>query len=196
MSNTTTKPNVYDFDQTIVYFDSGSQFILFCLKRHFFRMIGHMPRIFAALVHFRRGTVRGEAVKGEYYGFLPSLPNWPEDVRLFWEQKKERQLKAWYMAQLRPDDIIISCSPDFLLQPLCDELGIRLIATRVHMETGKLDGFSCYGEEKVRRLRESFGDIEIGEFYSDSRADTPLAKLAEKAVYVRGDELMPWPGAK
>jgi len=188
-----TKPNVYDFDRTVVYFDSGSQFILFCLQRHFFRMARHMPRIFAALWRFRRGTVRGEAVKGEYYRFLPSLPDWREDVRLFWEEKEESQIKSWYLARLRPDDIIISCSPDFLLQPLCDGLGVRLIATRVDLKTGRLDGFSCYGEEKVRRLQQAYGQIEIGEFYSDSLADAPLAKLARKAFLVKGDERKPWP---
>lgn len=188
------KPNVYDFDQTVVYFDSGSRFILFCLRRHFFRMARYMPHIFRALLRFRRGARRGEAVKGEYYRFLPGLPDWREDVRLFWEAREESQLKSWYLARRRPDDVIISCSPDFLLQPLCDRLGVRLIATRVDQKTGRLVGFSCYGEEKARRLREAYGTIEIGEFYSDSLTDAPLARLAERAFFVRGDERTPWPG--
>ena len=189
-------PNVYDFDHTVVYFDSGSQFILFCLKRHFPRMVGHMPRILRELLRFRRGARRGKTVRGEYYRFLRRLPGWREEVRLFWEAKANKMLKPWYLAQIRPDDIIISCSPDFLLQPLCDKLGVRLIATCVNLDTGRLEGFSCYGEEKVRRLHETYGKIEIGEFYSDSRTDTPLAKLAKKAFYVRGDERMPWPGLR
>jgi len=186
-------PNVYDFDHTVAYFDSGSQFILFCLRRHFFRMAGHMPRVLRELLRFRHGAKRGKTVKGEYYLFLRRLPGWREEARLFWEAKADQMLKPWYLAQMRPDDVIISCSPDFLLQPLCDKLGVRLLATRVDQRTGRLEGFSCYGAEKVRRLREAFGDIEIGEFYSDSLSDTPLAKLAQKAFFVRGDERMDWP---
>ena len=114
-------------------------------------------------------------------------------MRLFWEQNAETMLRPWYLAQKRPDDIIISDSADFILRPLCEELGVRLIATNVDTTTGRLIGYDCHGPEKVRRLREEFGDVEIEEFYSDSLWDTPLAKLAKRAFLVNIDERTPWP---
>ena len=188
---TKTMPNVYDFDNTIARFDSGSAFVLFCLRRHP-GLLRFLPRAVAQLVRFAGKRHKGPA-KGEFYRFLRALPDWREEVRLFWQAKAGPMLQPWYLAQLRPDDIIISCSPDFLLRPLCDQLGVRLIATRVDTGTGRLEGFSCYGGEKVRRLREAFGAIEIREFYSDSLSDAPLAALARRAFLVRGDERATWP---
>ena len=184
-------PNVYDFDNTIAGFDSGSAFTLFCMRRHP-GLLRFLPYSIAELARFLLKR-RKAPDKGEFYGYLRALPDWQEEVRLFWQAKAEAKLQPWYLAQLRPDDIIISCSPDFLLRPLCDQLGVRLIATRVNTETGLLEGFSCYGAEKVRRLREDFGEIEINEFYSDSRSDAPLAALAQRAFLVKGDRRTAWP---
>jgi len=186
-------PNVYDFDKTIVYPDSGFAFFGFCLRRHFIRLLRHLPRMGLETLRFAANRKRNAPVKGEFYVFLRSLPDWREEVRLFWQTKKETMLKPWYMAQMRPDDIIISCTADFLLRPLCEQLGVRLVATRVNTDTFRLEGLSCYGEEKVRCLRAAFGPVEIGEFYSDSLADAPLAALARRAWLVKGDALLPWP---
>ena len=46
--------------------------------------------------------------------------------------------------------------------------------------------------KKVRRLHETYPDVEIAEFYSDSRSDSPLAELAEHAYLVHGQERTPW----
>jgi len=127
---------------------------------------------------------------------MRALPDWREEGRLFWENNASWMLKPWYLAQKKPDDIIISASPVFLLEPICRQLGVRLISTGVHPEKGRVQGFTCRGAEKVRRLREEYGDIEIGNFYSDSLSDTPLAELAKKAWLVTGDKIEPWPWKK
>jgi phosphoserine phosphatase len=41
----------------------------------------------------------------------------------------------------------------------------------------------------VRRLKEAYPEVVIDRFYSDSRADTPLAKLAREAFLVKGNDL-------
>ena len=113
-------------------------------------------------------------------------------MEAFWETHI-RKIKPFYPAQQREDDVIISASPLFLLQPACDRLGIRcLMASNVDPHTGVYDGINCHGEEKVRRFREKYGNCEIDEFYSDSYSDTPLAKVAKKAFIVKGDTLTEW----
>jgi len=186
-------PNVYDFDKTVVYPDGGAAFFWFCLGRHP-GLLRCLPRLCVELLRFAVHHRRKTPVKAEYYGFLRLLPDWQEEVRLFWQAKAETLLKPWYLAQKRPDDIIISCSAEFLLRPLCEQLGVRVVGTRVNTETGRLEGLSCYGAEKVRRLREAFGPMEIGDFYSDSLSDAPLAGLARRAFLVKGDVCGPWPG--
>ena len=185
-------PNVYDFDKTVIYPDSGFMFFKFCLRRHPLRLMHHLPRLGLELLRFARKRRNGSP-KGDFYVFLRSLPDWREEVRLFWEQNADKLLKPWYLAQKRPDDIIISCTAYFLLEPLCKQLGVRLLATQVCLEKYRLQGVSCYGKEKVRRLREAYGDIEVDEFYSDSLCDSPLAEIAKQAWFVIGDERLPWP---
>ena len=61
----------------------------------------------------------------------------------------------------------------------------------VDRHTGRFSGLNCHGEEKVRRFREVFPEVQIDEFYSDSHSDAPLAALAKRAWLVRGDERIP-----
>jgi len=192
MNENSALPNVYDFDKTVVYPDGGATFFFFCLRRHP-GLIRFLPLSIAALFRFVVSHGREAPFKAEYYRYLRGLPDWREEVRAFWETQADTLLKPWYLAQLRPDDIIISCSAEFFLRPLCDQLGVRVVGTRVDTGTGLLEGYSCYGLEKLRRLQEAFEGLKIGEFYSDSLSDAPLAALARKAWMVKGDTITPWP---
>jgi phosphoserine phosphatase len=182
--------NVYDFDHTIANFDSGSAFVNFCRRRYPLRMLRWLPSLAVEGLRFLVKRKRGTP-KGNFYRFVRSLPDWQAEVAAFWAEYADEMLKPWYLAQKREDDIIISCTAAFLLQPICDELGVRLIGTQVD-EKFNLVGYSCYGEEKVRKLREQFGDVQVNGFYSDSHADTPLARVAQQAYFVRGNERSPW----
>jgi len=185
-------PNVYDWDETVVYPNSGVSFTAFCMWRHN-GLLHYLPRIGRELLKHRLKSRRKKPFKAEFYLFMRDVPDWEEEVRLFWQLKAEPMLRPWYLAQKRPDDIIVSDSADFLLRPLCERLGVRLVATPVDPVTGLLTGPDCYGPEKLRRLREEYGDIEIEEFYSDSLHDAPLAKAARCAWLVKEDERIPWP---
>jgi phosphoserine phosphatase len=182
--------NVYDFDHTIAYFDSGFAFFGFCFRRHPLRLLRWLPRQVVELLRFAAKRKRGSP-KGNFYLFERSLPDWQAEVAAFWARYADEKLKGWYLAQKQGDDIIISCTAEFLLRPICDDLGVRLIATTLD-DSFSLVGCSCYGEEKVRRLRDEYGDVQVAEFYSDSHADTPLASIAQQAFFVQGDDITPW----
>ena len=102
-------------------------------------------------------------------------------------------MNAWYLARRRESDVVSSASPEFLLRPVAEQLGFRLMASRVDRYSGWTLGENNHGEEKVRRLRREYPGLEIAEFYSDSLSDTPLARLAERAFIVKGQRLEPWP---
>ena len=102
-------------------------------------------------------------------------------------------VKDWYKEHQKEDDVVISASPEFLIQAFCRKVGIKTaMASPVDMHTGKYNGKNCHGEEKVVRYRAVFGDEKIDECYSDSRSDAPLAKLADRAYLVKGDERKEW----
>ena len=77
---------------------------------------------------------------------------------------------------------IVSASPELYVRPLCEALGLECIATRCEFEHGVFTGLgpNCNGDEKVRRIREHFGDLAGYEIsvYGDSAGDYPMLALA------------------
>lgn len=183
--------NGYDFDKTIYNGDSTKDFYIFCLKRHK-KIILTFPALIGAFTRFyifKIGTKTD--FKQVMYRFLRYI-NIEKDLPEFWASHKNN-MKEWYFKQQKEDDVIISASPEFLLEPICKELNIKyMMASKVDPKTGLYDGVNCHGKEKVRRFYEKFPDGKIEEFYSDSYSDSPLADISEKAVLVKGNELLAW----
>ena len=183
--------NVYDFDKTIYSGDSTADFYLFSLKRHKI-IITLFPSFFAAFLRF---YVFHKGTKTEFkeimYRFLTKCDT-EKDVTDFWKAHSSK-IKPYYINQQKTDDIIISASPEFLLKPICAQLGIKkLIASVVDPKTGKYSGINCHGKEKVRRLYKEVPGAKIDEFYSDSHSDDPLAEIADKAFMINKDKINPW----
>ena len=183
--------NVYDFDETLFNPDSSFLFSITSLIRKPKAFFAVLPGFIAKSLGRLIGTTSVKTWKEHIFSFLSYYDNTDAEVAAFWE-KHFCEIESWYLAQKRDDDIIISASPEFLLKPVCEKLGVRLIATRMDKRTGLISGENCSGSEKVRRLFEEIPDAVIDKFYSDSRVDTPLAKLAKEAFLVDHDKIRPW----
>jgi len=180
--------NVYDFDKTIYPVDSTAQFYLWCLRRYpaSRRTLGWTALAFFCMGTRLRTKTRSKEI---FYRFLRHVP--PEAPELFW-QEHLRDIRPWYLQQRRPDDLIISASPEFLLVPVARQLEFALIASRVDPATGRYTGENCHGPEKPRRYRAIYGDEPVEGFWSDSRSDAPMAALARHAHLVNGDAITDW----
>ena len=186
--------NVYDFDQTIFHPDSSYAFFSYCLK-HFPRTVMQQPgqKLKAVLSFFTGGDSADAApLKETLFSFLSFIPDVETAVDDFWKEN-EKNIAPWYLEQKKTDDLIISASPEFLLCPICEKLGVSLIATPMDPYSGHILGLNCHDREKLRRFRAKYPDAVIDSFYSDSFADTPLAEYAEKAYLVKKDKILPWP---
>ena len=187
--------NVYDFDETLFNPDSSFLFTVTCLKKYpglFFKVFPDMA-VKAVGRLLKLSTTK--ELKEKIFAFLPYLDDVDAEVAEFWARNGGR-IEKWYLAQKRDDDLIISASPEFLLAPICERLGVRLICTKMDKYTGRIIGENCSNKEKVRRLYEEYPDAVVDEFYSDSLIDTPLAELAASAYIVDHDRLRPWPDKK
>lgn len=183
--------NVYDFDHTIYPGDSTLDFWKFCLRRHP-AALRALPGAVVSGGLFKLKLTSRERFKEQFYRFLRHVPEAEKEVSAFWEDSRHK-IYPWYLARMREDDLIISASPEFLILPVCRLLGVRGIASPVSPETGALLGPNCRGAEKAVRLGRMYPDAPVEDFYSDSRSDAPLARLAKRAWLVKDGTPVPWP---
>lgn len=183
--------NVYDFDKTVFRGDSTARLAAYVMLRRPLAMLTLPAMGFGALMYALRIWPK-RRFKEKVYGFCRFVPDMDSLVRKFWE-KERRRIYGWYVRRKRSDDVIISASSEFALRPICESLGVSLIATPVDRRTGRYLGENCHGAEKVRRFRQLYPNARVDEFYSDSLSDTPMAELAARAYLVHRGQINEWP---
>ena len=185
--------NVFDFDKTIFRGDSTAKFYKYCLVKYpkVWLHIPSMAVAFAKYYVFRKGTKT--MCKEVFYRFLSEIPDTDAAVEDFWSKNLDGVFD-WYKKVHKETDVVISASPEFLLEGICKKLGVeKMMASRVDKKTGKYEGENCHGEEKVRRFYEAYPDGVIENFYSDSVSDAPLARIAKEAFVINPvGEVVEW----
>lgn len=83
---------------------------------------------------------------------------------------------------------MVSASLEDYLIPFANSLGIKnVIATKLEVKdnvlTGKMLGPNCRAQEKVNRIHEYFGDVEIIAAYGDSRGDKEMIEASQEKHY-------------
>ncbi len=181
--------NVYDFDHTIYHGDASLDFIIYCMRRKP-RTWRRLPLSGIAVVKYVFARATRKQVKQAAFAFLRDMTDLDTVVQNFWDTH-ESKIKPWYLERKHSSDLIVSASPEFLLRPIAERLGIAPpIATLMDTRTGQIIGKNCRADEKVRRLRAYDPSIEIANCYSDSPSDLPLLKLADKAYMVKKHTLV------
>ena len=183
--------DIYDFDKTIVPFDSGSRFALYCLL-HYPWIIIYLPIVAVAAILRLLKVINFTSFKKTCFMFVPLIPL-KKAVNGFWN-KYEKEVHKWFFNRKRTC-VVISASPDFLLEEIAKRLSFDyLICTRHSKKSGIIIGENCRDGEKVRRLYEKFSDIQVIDVYSDSiKHDKPIFSLASGQCYqVVDSELVPF----
>lgn len=184
--------NVYDFDGTIYRGDSTVDFYLFALKQKP-SLLRYLPKQAFAFVLYKLKKLDKTGLKERFFSFLSAI-NTETVINDFWDHNHHK-INNWYLRQQQSEDIVISASPEFLLRPICQRLGIcHLIASNVDAHSGKFLSENCRGKEKVCRLTAEYPAIHIHQFYSDSFSDLPLAQMSDTAFLVKKGTVNPWKG--
>lgn len=185
------KINIYDFDKTIVPFDSGTLFIGYCVL-HYPWIILYAPVIAIAFILLLCHVISFTSFKKICFMFVPLIPL-DKAVSGFWD-RHEKQVHKWFFDR-EGYCVVISASPDFLLNEIDKRLGFdKLICTVHNKKSGAIIGNNCRGEEKVKRLFKEFDkdDTEVVDVYSDSlRHDKYIFSLAVGTCYhiVNGERI-------
>lgn len=176
--------DIYDFDKTIVPFDSGSRFIIYCYLHYPWALITLPVVLVAGLLAMCR-VINFTSFKKICFCLVMLIPL-EKAVKGFWD-KNERYVHKWFYTRKR-HSVVISASPDFLLKEIQDRLGFEdLICSRHNKKTGAIISKNCREEEKVNRLYELFGKEEINviDVYSDSlKHDRPIFSLAQNCFQI------------
>ena len=185
--------NVYDFDGTIFYSDCSIGFALWCMKRHPKLLFNWFPGVMIDLVRYKTGKIPNYLMQRRMFSYLTKIDDFDVQIERYWD-KYEKRISAWYLAQKKADDLIISASPACIIGPIAERLGVNYIATEYDREYGIFLNNLMYAKEKARYIFDH-GFPVIDNFYSDSLADTPLALCAEKAHLVSNNAstVSDWP---
>ena len=183
--------NVYDFDGTIYDGDSTIDFYIFCLKKYP-QIIFDLPNQIKGLVLYKIKKINKTEFKERFFSFLARVDNIDKIIVEFWNIH-EKKIKKWYVKQHLDTDVVISASPEFLLNEVCKrQVILNLIASDVDKYTGKFETPNCYGVEKVRRFYLKYPNGKIDNFYSDSYSDAPLAQISQKSYKIVKHKIENW----
>ena len=185
--------NVYDFDKTIFPGDCSIGFCFWCMNRHPKMYFTFAPKMIVTAIKRIMGKIPEYLFQRKFFGYLTMVDDFDEQIVRYWD-KNEKKISAWYLAQKRDDDLIISASPTCIIEPIANRLGVNFMATDFDRKYGVFLNNHMYAQEKARYMIDN-GFPLIENFYSDSLADTPLALCAEKAhlVIKNASTVVDWP---
>jgi phosphatidylglycerophosphatase C len=183
----------FDFDGTLTFKDSYKAFLAWRVGRlAFARGMARLARpALAYLSDSDRGRLKATATRLFLGGV--SRNELDSDAKRFAETHartlfRPDAIRAWTAWQARNARMVIcTASPEPIIAPFARGLGADyLIGTRLALDaddriTGEFIGLNCRGPEKVRRLREVFGeDLRLAAAYGDSDGDTEMMTLADE----------------
>ena len=129
--------NTYDFDKTIFYPDSSVTFVRWYMRRHPFALLCWLPRMAVIGLAYLLKLIPKEKLKENIFSFVRRIDDIDAVLKVYWDEHESR-IAPWYRAQHRPDDIVISASPEFVVKPMTDRLGIELIRSPRRRDRGVL----------------------------------------------------------
>lgn len=186
----------FDFDGTITVKDSFMTFLRWRVGAGRFNagMLRLAPASLAYLGHRNRGRIKAAAVRE----FLKGVPReqLEAEARAFAQTVAPRLLRpdavhTWnHWRQRRATLVIVTASPTHVVAPFARGLGAdALIGTELAFDeqdrvAGAFIGENCRGDEKVRRLRQMFGDdLRLKAAYGDTSGDTAMLAIADEQGY-------------
>lgn len=174
--------DIYDFDKTIVPFDSGSLFWAYCLL-HYPWIISLLPYQTAVIVLYLLKIYDLNKMKTPLFSFVRMIPT-EKAAKKFWD-KHEKYIYDFAKKENRERySVMVSASPDFLIREVAKRIEIDDYICTKHDKKGKIIGKNCHDTQKVVLFRERYPDAKVKNVYSDSiKNDKYIFSLAENCYH-------------
>lgn len=185
------KVKVFDFDNTIYDGECCIDFFLFVFKKKK-TFSKYLPLAGYTLLLYKLNKLpisKVEEVADSLSHVLIKYKDEASDlIQDFWAIHQDR-LKSEILDKIGAEDIIITASPEVLIDGIKDKLHTKkIVCSKLDVNTGNLS-FVCMGENKVKAFKKIFPNTSIDEFYTDSMSDKPLIDIADNAFLVRGKNI-------
>ncbi|MDO9337585.1 MAG: HAD-IB family hydrolase [Caulobacter sp.] len=186
----------FDFDGTMTVRDSFTAFLKWRAGslRYAVGCLKMTPQIVVYLFDRNRGKLKAAAVREFLKGSRQD--DLQEEARRFAEKNSGRLMRpdavdTWRRWRAKgAKTIIVTASPDFVVAPFARGLGADgLIGTELAFDTdgrclGTFLGPNCRGPEKVRRLKDVYGEgVRLTAAYGDTSGDKEMLAIADEAGY-------------
>ena len=191
---------IFDLDRTLTKRSCFTPFILYVAIRRPRRLLSFHRIILAAICNIV-GLYKRDDIKllmwREVLGGLPREE--AEDLgntfaKIWIQNELRRQTKKNIKKHQEAGDqlILATAAMDIIADPIGRALGFDdIISTRTHWTaegcvSGNFDGRNCYGEEKLRRVKLTLGDLAPSKTlaYSDHITDLPILLWVENGTAV------------
>lgn len=175
------KIDIYDFDKTIVPYDSAITFYKWCLI-HYPKTIILIPAQFVWALLACLKIISLQKFKKYCFNFIKFI-NTEEAVKKFWDSHEKDVFPFIKKGSRKSDNkvAIISASPEFLIKEIASRLDVEYcIATKHDEKTGIIQEKICRKERKVEKFNELNLDAEVENVFSDNKKnDRPIFLLGE-----------------
>ena len=184
--------NVFDFDETIFDGDTAFEFMVDFIKKNP-SLLKLAPDIIKVVRDYKNLTFRFEDLVDQYGPMISDLivsanVDAKQIAKEFWD-KRERKIKPFYFEIQKEDDLVISASPTFMLEEICNRIGIKhFLGTEMNLEKGTFERW-CFRDKKIEFFREAYPDGVIDDFYTDSLHDEFLFPYAKRVFLVKGNKI-------
>jgi phosphatidylglycerophosphatase C len=183
----------FDFDGTLTVQDSFRAYLRWKVGALAYLMgyLRLVPALLRFLIDRDRGALKGAMVSIYLAGMTRG--ELEASAEAFAEATAPRHFRpdaveTWRRHKAEGEStIIVTASPDLLVAPFARRLAADgLLGTRLAFDaqdrvTRALDGANCRGAEKVRRLREAYGDqLRLAAAYGDTKGDVEMLAIADR----------------
>lgn len=182
---------VFDFDNTIYRGESSVDLALFMIKNNK-KILLYLPSIFVNMIKYKLCLVKKEKLIKKINNFMSAIifdrKELLELVERFWS-KKIHKLDRKMLKRINRDDVIITAGPDFLIHGIKKLLNTNnIISSEIDEAKNKMKYFN-FGDNKVKRYKELYGDKRISCLFTDSYNDRALMDISDKVFIVKKGRL-------
>ncbi|MFT3846797.1 MAG: HAD-IB family hydrolase [Lacibacter sp.] len=181
----------FDFDGTITTKDTLIEFIRYNKGSLslFFGFFLHLHYLVGYKLKFISNQTAKEKILAHYFGGTEK-DQFEQLCKNFAENKLPQLIRTKAVEEIKKlqqqsvETVIVSASPENWVAFFADKLNMQLIATKLETSdnriTGKINGYNCYGKEKVNRINLAYrlDDYEKIYAYGDSSGDKQMLAIA------------------